>query len=364
LTEAESPSVLFVDDSAYMGGGALALVNYLEHEHAEVVFLRGGPLLTRARAAGVPVSCLVNTHGRPGLYASLFPLWRVLRRSRHQVVVANSVRAAALVALARPRRGRFVFYVHEEISRHTQPRLRLAFIRRYVFRRFDAYLAVSQWVLDSIQPWVGGKPAILAPPISGSRTFEPSPRESDTAGPLRILSLSRLVHWKGLHVLLAALEELVARGQGANFKLLVAGGGGQLSNRKYEQELQRTASGLPMVEFLDEVARVGPLLQQADVLALCSVLAEPFGTVIVQALASGVYVLATDPGGAVEILGRSAAGEVLPMSDPQALADALARLAADRTALDRARVDGPRVAARYADASLSSHLTEVLTSLV
>lgn len=110
-------SVLFVDDSAYMGGGALGLINYVEHEHAEVVFLRGGPLLARARAAGVPVSCLVKIHGRPGLYASLLPLWRVLRRSRHEVVVANSVRAAALIALVRPRRGRYVFYVHEEVSR-------------------------------------------------------------------------------------------------------------------------------------------------------------------------------------------------------------------------------------------------------
>jgi len=52
------------------------------------------------------------------------------------------------------------------------------------------------------------------PPVSGSRTLEPSVREAEIEGPLRILSLSRLVHWKGLHVLLAALEELVARGEG------------------------------------------------------------------------------------------------------------------------------------------------------
>jgi glycosyltransferase involved in cell wall biosynthesis len=50
--------------------------------------------------------------------------------------------------------------------------------------------------------------------VSGSRTLEPSVREAEIEGPLRILSLSRLVHWKGLHVLLAALEELVARGEG------------------------------------------------------------------------------------------------------------------------------------------------------
>jgi glycosyltransferase involved in cell wall biosynthesis len=95
-----------------------------------------------------------------------------------------------------------------------------------------------------------------------------------------------------------------------------------------------------MVEFIDEVASVGPLLQQADVLALCSVLPEPFGTVVVQALASGVYVLATEPGGAVEILTGSQAGEVLPMSDPRALGDALARLAADHALLGQASSRG------------------------
>jgi len=53
---------------------------------------------------------------------------------------------------------------------------------------------------------------------------------------------------------------------------------------------------------------------------------EPYGLVVVEALASGARVVATDGGGPPEILATShpGAGRLVPARDPEALAEAVA----------------------------------------
>jgi glycosyltransferase involved in cell wall biosynthesis len=68
-------------------------------------------------------------------------------------------------------------------------------------------------------------------------------------------------------------------------------------------------------------------MAQADVFALSSVL-EPFGNVVVEALACGTPVVATESGGPAEILHTDSAtyGSLVPPQDPAAMADALAAM--------------------------------------
>ena len=56
---------------------------------------------------------------------------------------------------------------------------------------------------------------------------------------------------------------------------------------------------------------------------------EPYGIVVVEALASGAPVVVTDAGGAREIVGRAApgSGTNVPPGDAAALADAIVRIA-------------------------------------
>ena len=94
----------------------------------------------------------------------------------------------------------------------------------------------------------------------------------------------------------------------------------------YVEALKNRASGLP-VEFPGFVALPG-FFDHIDILLVPS-WEEPFGIVLLEAMASGVPVIATNRGGPPHILASPDLGALLPPRDPQALADAIQALAAE-----------------------------------
>jgi N-acetyl-alpha-D-glucosaminyl L-malate synthase BshA len=92
------------------------------------------------------------------------------------------------------------------------------------------------------------------------------------------------------------------------------------------------------VAFLGEQARMGPFFAQADLFLLPSA-QESFGLAALEALASGVPVVATDVGGVSEVVRHGETGRLVPSSDPRAMAAAVVDLLADaprRTAMGQA----------------------------
>lgn len=96
------------------------------------------------------------------------------------------------------------------------------------------------------------------------------------------------------------------------------------------------------VAFLGEQLQMGRLFAQADLFVLPSG-QESFGLAALEALASGVPVVATDVGGLPEVVRHSETGWLVPAGNPPALAAAILKLLADepsRAAMGRAaRVD-------------------------
>lgn len=82
------------------------------------------------------------------------------------------------------------------------------------------------------------------------------------------------------------------------------------------------------VVFLGYVQPVTPLYSALDVLVLASD-EEPFGLVVLEAMAAGKPVIATQAGGPVEIVVDGETGLLVPPREPEALAMAIARLASD-----------------------------------
>lgn len=98
------------------------------------------------------------------------------------------------------------------------------------------------------------------------------------------------------------------------------------------QAVAALAAGLGVsgqVAFLGEQLHVGRFLAQADLFLLPSE-QESFGLAALEALASGVPVVATDVGGLPEVVRHGETGWLVPVGNPEALAAAVLRLLGDQ----------------------------------
>jgi glycosyltransferase involved in cell wall biosynthesis len=150
--------------------------------------------------------------------------------------------------------------------------------------------------------------------------------------------VGRLVESKGVKALIAA-QRRVHAATGARLAVV---GGGPLAT-----PLRSTApSG---VSFLGprQPAEVAALLRGAD-LAVVPSLDEPWGTVVLEALACGCPVVASDRvAAAVEVLPTFGAGELFPGGDVERLAEVLEELLSDRARRARLGEGAARAAAAY-----------------
>ena len=133
-------------------------------------------------------------------------------------------------------------------------------------------------------------------------------------GCFRIKSLGRFVKKKGFDNLLRAISFLKAR---PNWRVTLSLGGDgpeYFSLRKLVEELDLSQQ----VEFCGWVENVPQFLADADLFVLPS-RDEPFGIVILEAMASGVPILATKTQGPMEILDENT-GTFTPTDDPKQMA--------------------------------------------
>jgi glycosyltransferase involved in cell wall biosynthesis len=101
----------------------------------------------------------------------------------------------------------------------------------------------------------------------------------------------------------------------------------------YERWLRDLVDELDLqgvVTFTGFVDRVEDELAKLDVLVHASVVPEPFGQVVVEGMAAGLPVVATNAGGPAEVITDGVDGLLVPTGDASALVVALRRLVGDR----------------------------------
>jgi glycosyltransferase involved in cell wall biosynthesis len=214
---------------------------------------------------------------------------------------------------------------------------------RVLARRFaEVVIAISAAVADQLDPanvvvvTDEADPAVFHPGRAG--VFRA--RESiDDRAPL-IGSVARIDTWKGFDLVLDALPGIRQTRPDAE---LVIAGGEVPGKEEYAARLQHRAANLPGVHWLGPRRDVAELMADLDAFVQVSTEPEPFGLVVVEALASGVPVVAGAEGGPLEILGADPgpAGRLVPPGDATALAAAVLEVlpaVASDTARRRARV--------------------------
>jgi glycosyltransferase involved in cell wall biosynthesis len=136
-----------------------------------------------------------------------------------------------------------------------------------------------------------------------------------------VVMVAVLRHGKGHEVLFEAIPQVQARIPGVRIKLVGSG--------KLESEIRQQAAPLgEVVEFLGQRTDVPELLGASDVLVLPS-WSEALPTVLIEAGAASLPVVATDVGGAAEIVADGETGYLVPAGDSAQLADRLIQVLAD-----------------------------------
>jgi glycogen(starch) synthase len=180
-------------------------------------------------------------------------------------------------------------------------------------------------------------------------------------GRLELLYVGRLSVEKGVDVLIEAAALLRARG--ISFHLRIAGSGVQ------ERGLREQVAYLQLndiVEFVGPRPRkeLGALYQSADALCVPS-RSEPFGVVILEAMAAGVAVVGADTGGIPCMIDHGLNGLLCKPEDPDGFADALERFASEFGLAGRMGAAGQqRAASEFGWVTVGKLLSEAVVSVM
>ncbi len=212
---------------------------------------------------------------------------------------------------------------------------------RRIFNRLDGRIAVSRAAWEFISSYFPQTYSIIPNGVDLSRfqsAIEPIERFRD--GRLNILFVGRLEKRKGLAYLLRAYPYIKRRVP--NSRIIVVGGQGRHSQqyRAYAE-----AHGLRDIVFVGQVSddELPRYYATADVFCAPSTGGESFGVILIEAMAMGKPIVASDIDGYRQVVTDGVHGLLVPPRDERLLADALCSLLED-----------PVLRARYAAAGLQA----------
>lgn len=359
--------VLYVNHTSTVSGAERSLLGLLRHLPAAVepvVACPAGPLAAEVAALGIAVERLSGTsaslrlhplHTSKGLAEMVWSglqLGRLARRSGAGLVHCNSVRAG-LACLCGFSVASAATIVH---VRDGLPAGRAADLSRWVANRAGLVIANSRWTASRLgMGGLGPSRARLevVPNAVELDRFDPRSISREEARARLGLAehghvlgvVGQLTPWKAQADAIRATALLAPRWP--DLKLLVVGsvkfgsGSTRYDNPAYLASLHSLVEELGLreqVRFLGEREDVPQVLRALDLL-LAPSWEEPFGRVVIEAMAMCTPVLATTNGGPAEVIADSRDGLLLPPRDPARWAGAIRGLLADparRAAMARA----------------------------
>lgn len=232
---------------------------------------------------------------------------------------------------ARLKRKPFVVTAHNPRPKHVASFLGALgtsydwLVGRWLFIRADRVIAVSEWAKRDIAKY-GVDEKKIETIYNGVNVGEFQPRDKCRAGGGGILLfVGRMVPQKGVSYLLDAMPIVLEKYPGV--KLVLVGRGSLCNDLRRKASLLGLDGSVNFSGYIEE-DELKEAYGACDLFVLPSVV-EPFGIVIVEAMASGKPVVCTDSGGVREIVADGVNGFIVPPGDPGALAGRICELLAD-----------------------------------
>ncbi|MDW8105654.1 MAG: glycosyltransferase family 4 protein, partial [Armatimonadota bacterium] len=161
-------------------------------------------------------------------------------------------------------------------------------------------------------------------PLAAPQREQVRQRYNTAASAPVVLHVGRLMPFKGQHLFLQMARRLLSRYPAERAPVFWLAGDESMGAPRYALKVRAMAKDLTAhVRWLGFQEEIAPIIASADVLVHCSTRPEPFGLVIIEAMACGTAVVSANRGAPIEILEDGRTGLLTPPQDVQALADAV-----------------------------------------
>lgn len=303
--------IAYVSTTSELGGAEISLttlIGGLDRDRFDpvVALPMQGPLFERLEGLGVPVH-IVPMETRRRRHPVAF--WRTQRGLARWIcdvgadlVHVNSFWAPEFAVPAAKHANRPVVYHCRDFYPHLDP------VRLRAFRQCDALIAISQSVLDTVLQHDPLLPVeLIHNPVNLDLYDRDSPacefRNLPGWENAQIVGIaSRISPEKGQLEFVRAMRKVADHYLTARF--LIVGGDQFTHSDDYHQKVREEADRLGITDrlhFTGFVDSMPPVFKAMDVCVLAS-LSEPFGRIIIEAMAAGTAVVATCSGGPQEII--------------------------------------------------------------
>ena len=301
-------------------------------------------------------------------------LRRTLRSFAPDVIYANGFKAQIFAAMVKPRASRLVWHTHDYVS--SRPIVARLF-RRYA-RRADRLIANSKSVAEDIRSILGTDSVPLVDVFYNAvdlNRFSPRGEHLDLDrlsgldpapfGTVRVALLATMAWWKGHRTFLEAmsrLRSLPVRGYLIGGPIYRTDGSeNSLSDLRDQAQKLGISDRMGFTGFLPDTASA---LRSVDIVIHASTRPEPFGRVVIEAMACGKPVITTGLGGSAEIISAGPGTLKFWPGEADDLAKAISTLVRDPS-LRKSMGDSARktVVRHFGREQLAEELDRTLQSL-
>lgn len=375
--------IVYLNPSGKLGGAETSLRELLASVRAAepawelwLVLGEDGPLSGIARSLGVKVEVkpfppALARLGDSGRFAALASLakavlatrWYARRLARWlgeiepDIIHTNGFKMHLLGSWTRPRGSHLIWHIHDYVS--ARPLMRRLL---WPFRSACSVAIVnSKSVAADLKRVLPGLRIVPIYNAVDLQRFSPAGDRLDLdaqsglapapAGTVRVGLIATFARWKGHKIFLEALARLSPDVPVRGY--IIGGAIYQTDGSQWsEPELRREADRLGLggkVGFTGFLEDPPAAMRSLDVIVHASTKPEPFGMVIIEGMACGRAVIASQAGGAAELFteGENALGH--PPGDSTALARQIERLAGDEALQRRLGSAGRSQAERLFD---------------
>ncbi|MEC4567175.1 glycosyltransferase family 4 protein [Paenibacillus sp. CMAA1739] len=334
--------VAYIDHTARWSGGEVALYNILtnigEHIDPLVILAEEGDLADRLRQRDidvriVPLDDSIRNRGRNavnlGAPAAAFRLLAygrklapLLREEKVVCVHTNSLKSALYGAVAaKSAKLPLIWHIRDHIGPPYLKPIVAKGIR--LMSRFlpNGVIANSKSTLSALELPPDKKTLVVYSAFAKAITTRDSAAHVRGDDSFNVVLVGRLAEWKGQHILLEAARSFLPD-QRVKFWLA---GDALFGEEEYKQRLESTMReyGLTNVNLMGHVDDIQGLMQRCDLLIHTSITPEPFGQVIIEGMAAGLPVIASNEGGPKETVVPNETGLLIEPGDPAKLEAAI-----------------------------------------